>query len=316
MNEHGSLTISLDMELYWGMRDTQILDAYSENISNVHSVIPRILELFEKYQIHATWAVVGFLFFKNKEQLIQHLPSKLPSYFKKDFSPYEYLIKNELEEKYHFAPEAISLIKHTPFQEIGTHTYSHYFALEKGQTIFEFKEDIECAIRAQATCDSQCKSIVFPRNQYNDEHLAVLSLLGVRSYRGNAQGWLYKPRDLKGETFGVRLMRLADAYFNITGHNTFIKPLSNAQDLKNIPASLFLRPYSSHLKIFEPLRFNRIKKAMLYAAKHKEHYHIWWHPHNFGKNTNENLHFLEKILKQYSLYKSEYGFESKSMSEH
>lgn len=316
MNEHGSLTISLDMELYWGMRDTQTLDSYRENLSNVHQAIPRILELFEKYQIHATWAVVGFLFYKNKDHLLQNLPLQLPSYSKGNFSPYNYLKNNELEEKYHFAPEAISLINNTPFQEIGTHTFSHYLGLEKGQTNLEFKEDIISAIKAQAMSNGQCRSIVFPRNQYNEEHLSILSSLGIKYYRGNAQSWLYKPRNFKAETFGIRIIRLVDAYFNITGYNTFEYPQTNAGGLKNIPAGLFLRPYTPFLKIFEDLRFKRIQKAMEHAAKNKKNYHIWWHPHNFGKNTKENLLFLEKILKQYSVYKTEYGFESKSMSEY
>ena len=316
MNEHGSLTISLDMELYWGMRDAQTLDSYRENLSNVHDAIPLILALFEKYQIHATWAVVGFLFFNNKEELLQNLPPRLPSYSNDLFSPYTYMKNNELEEKYHFAPKAISLIKNTPFQEIGTHTYSHYFGLEKGQTNFEFKDDIDFAIKAQAKLDSQCRSIVFPRNQYNDDHLSILSSLGIHFYRGNAQSWLYKPRDYKAETLGIRIIRLTDAYFNLTGYNTFTYPQANARGLRNIPSSIFLRPYTPFLKIFESLRFKRIKNAMLHAAKNKENYHIWCHPHNFGKNTKENLHFLEKILKQYSVYKSEYGFESKSMSEY
>ncbi len=316
MNKTGSLTISLDMELYWGMRDAQTIESYQENLSNVHKAIPRILALFEKYQIHATWAVVGFLFFKNKEELVQNLPPRLPSYTRDIFSPYIYLKKNKLEEKYHFAPEVISRIKSTSFQEIGTHTYSHYFALEKGQTSFEFRDDIDYAIKAQAKIESQCRSIVFPRNQYNDEHLSILSSLGIHYYRGNAQSWLYKPRNFKAETFGIRIIRLADAYFNLTGYNTFKYPLSNAHGLKNIPASIFLRPYSPALKIFDPFRFKRIRNAMLHAAKNRENYHIWWHPHNFGKNTNENLLFLEKILKQYSIYKSAYGFESKSMSEY
>ncbi|MEO6681659.1 MAG: polysaccharide deacetylase family protein [Ginsengibacter sp.] len=316
MNKTGSLTISLDMELYWGMRDTQTINSYRENLANVHQVIPRILALFEKYQIHATWAVVGFLFFNNKEELLQNLPPLLPSYSNALFNPYNYLKNNELEEKFHFAPEAISLIKSTPFQEIATHTYSHYFGLEKGQTNFEFREDIDYAIKTQAKISGQCRSIVFPRNQYNEEHLSILSSLGIHYYRGNAQGWLYKPRNYKAETFGIRIIRLADAYFNLTGHNTFSYPQSNARGLKNIPASLFLRPYASQLKIFEFLRFRRIRNAMFHAAKNKENYHIWWHPHNFGKNTNENLLFLEKILKLYSVYKSEYGFESKSISEY
>lgn len=316
MNKHGSLTISLDMELYWGMRDAQTLDSYRENLANVHKAIPRILELFEKYQIHATWAVVGFLFFNNKEELLQNLPPRLPSYKKDIFSPYTYMKNNDLDEIYHFAPEAISFIKSTPFQEIGTHTYSHYLALEKGQTNDEFMDDIDYAIKAQAKLNGRCRSIVFARNQYNDEHLSILSSLGIHYYRGNAQSWLYKPRNYKAETFGIRIIRLADAYFNLTGHNTFKCPQPNARGLKNIPASLFLRPFTPILKIFEPLRFKRIRNAMLQAAKNKENYHIWCHPHNFGKNTHENLLFLEKILKQYSIFKAEYGFESKSMSEY
>ena len=28
---------------------------------------------------------------------------------------------------------------------------------------------------------------------------------------------------------------------------------------------------------------------MLYAAKHKEVFHMWWHPHNMGENTTEFL---------------------------
>lgn len=316
MNKTGSLTISLDMELYWGMRDAQTLDSYRKNLSNVHEVIPQILALFEKYQIHATWAVVGFIFFKNKVELLQNLPPNLPSYSNDLFSPYTYLKNNELEEIYHFAPKAISQIKSTPFQEIGTHTYSHYFALEKGQKNHEFKDDIDFAIKAQAKLDQKCKSIVFPRNQYNEDHLSILSSLGIRYFRGNAQSWLYKPRNYKAETFAIRIFRLADTYFNLTGYNTFKPPQANGQGLKNIPASIFLRPYTSFLKIFEPLRFRRIRNAMLHAARNKENYHIWWHPHNFGKNTNENLLFLEKILKQYSVYKSEYGFESKSMSDY
>ena len=60
---------------------------------------------------------------------------------------------------------------------------------------------------------------------------------------------------------------------------------------------------------------SRIKKAMLYAAKNNENFHLWWHPHNFGCNLPENLAFLEKIVRHFHLLNQQYGMRSLSMAE-
>ena len=67
----------------------------------------------------------------------------------------------------------------------------------------------------------------------------------------------------------------------------------------DIPSSRFLRPFSKKAKMFEGLRLHRINSGMTYAAKNNFSYHLWWHPHNFGINKNENFEFLEKILEHY-----------------
>lgn len=62
-NIHGSLVISLDYELMWGVRDLFTPEDYGQsNIKQVSEVISRLLQLFYKYDIHATFAVVGFIF--------------------------------------------------------------------------------------------------------------------------------------------------------------------------------------------------------------------------------------------------------------
>jgi hypothetical protein len=43
----GAFTISIDFELYWGVRDTRSLDAYREHLDGVRQAIPRMLGLFE-----------------------------------------------------------------------------------------------------------------------------------------------------------------------------------------------------------------------------------------------------------------------------
>ena len=56
----GILTISLDFELYWGLIDQLQIEDYESNLKNVHKVIPKLLNLFSKNSINATWATVGF----------------------------------------------------------------------------------------------------------------------------------------------------------------------------------------------------------------------------------------------------------------
>ena len=61
----GKFIVSLDFELFWGMQDCVDLAEYEANILGGRKAIPKILALFRKHGIHATWATVGFLFGKN-----------------------------------------------------------------------------------------------------------------------------------------------------------------------------------------------------------------------------------------------------------
>ena len=313
----GIFTISLDFELYWGMRDKVILDDYSNNLDGVELAINEILKSFKKYNIHATWAVVGFLFFENKKDLEDNLPSSLPNYRNQQHNPYKYIRENnELEQKYHFDFNSIKNIIDTDNQEIGTHTLSHYYCLELGQTRQEFFDDLTKAKEIiKNKTNQETYSLVFPRNQFNDEYLSVLKDLKILSYRGNEKSWIYKAVNQEDEQQVRRVIRLLDSYFNISGHNTHsLKELSYSQPY-SIPSSRFLRPVSKKICFAENLRLNRIKKSMTYAAKNNELFHLWWHPHNFGKDTFNNISFLNKILEHYNTLQVKYGMKSLNMKE-
>ena len=71
---NGKFIISLDFELMWGVRDKKDIKSYGKNIAGVQLVIPRILELFNKYDTKATFSSVGLLFFDTKKELIQNIP--------------------------------------------------------------------------------------------------------------------------------------------------------------------------------------------------------------------------------------------------
>ncbi|WP_245739755.1 polysaccharide deacetylase family protein [Thermoflavimicrobium dichotomicum] len=314
----GTLLITLDFELYWGVRDQLTKKAYAKNILGVQSVVPALLELFKQYKIHATWAIVGFLFFKNKQELIAELPEKFPGYTNQNLSPYPYidtLDSIESEDPFHFAPSLIKRISTYPDQEIGTHTFSHYYCLEKGQTIDEFEEDLKKAITIAKRFGWKPKSIVFPRNQVNPEYLPVLRKLGITSYRGNESSWLYKPTNQDDRRFLKRGLRLIDSYLNLSGHNTYAVHELNKEVPLNLPSSRFLRPYAKRFRIFESMRLRRICSDLTYAAKKGEIYHLWWHPHNFGANLDENVSFLKKIFDHFLNLKMEYGMKSMNMGE-
>jgi peptidoglycan/xylan/chitin deacetylase (PgdA/CDA1 family) len=318
MEKCGKFVISLDFELLWGVRDKKTIEQYGENIRNVHQVIPKLLALFQKYEVKATFSTVGFLFFENKAELNQAIPSTLPDYENKNLSPYNGhfdLVGNSYEEdQYHFAPQLIKQIKIYPEQEIGTHTFSHYYCLEKGQTTEAFKADLQAAIKVATKNGTELKSLVFPRNQFNESYLKVCKALGIICYRGNETSWLYKAKDSTKETLFRRALRLLDTYINLSGHNCHTDEYMKEDIIANIPASRFLRPLSKKLSFLDGLRLKRIKNAMTHAAKNNLCFHLWWHPHNFGQNQNENFLFLEKILKHHQILSEKYNFKSYTMT--
>jgi peptidoglycan/xylan/chitin deacetylase (PgdA/CDA1 family) len=315
---NGKFVISLDFELMWGVRDNKNQTTYGENVSGVQKVIPKLLELFKKYQINATFSTVGLLFFETKQELLENIPALKPQYKNPNLSPYnghfDILQEDSRNDIYHFAPNLIKEIQKYPEQEVGTHTFSHYYCLEDGQTIETFKADLESAIKIANKFGITLTSLVFPRNQFNDDYLKICSELGILCYRGNEHSWLYRAKNGQDESYFRRFFRLLDAYLNISGHNCYSDQTLKSKMPIDIPSSRFLRPFSRTLKLLESIRFQRIKSGMTYAAKNNLTYHLWWHPHNFGINQDENFSFFEKVLDHYKFLNLNYNFRSYTMS--
>ena len=311
----GVFTVSLDFELYWGVRDKHPLAAYQHRLKGARQAIPQMLRIFQDYGIHATWATVGFLFFPNVETLRRHLPEPLPNYTQAHLSPYPYIAQADaLEPLYHFAPQIIAKVRATPGQEIGTHTFSHYYCLEAGQDRAAFYADLDAAVQSAAQNGITVRSLVFPRNQWNATYLDVLPALGIRCYRGNPSGWLYQATQEHARGTFRRALRLLDAYVNLSGHHVYPPPCGAKAPL-NLPASRFLRPYVPHLAFAEKLKRRRILRAMTHAAQTGRIFHLWWHPHNFGTHTEKNLAFLRHIAEHYATLQRQFGMVSLNMGE-
>lgn len=314
----GTFIVSLDFELHWGVRDVKTVEQYRENLLGVRQAVPAMLAVFAEYEIHVTWATVGFLFFSRRDDLLRALPMERPQYENPQRSTYTEINgigEDEDRDPFHFGRKLLEQIRSTPDQEIGTHTFSHYYCMEKKRSLVAFRADLAAAAKAATDFGVVLKSIVFPRNQYDDEHLQVCREFGLKAFRGNPRSWLYRPRIESEQSYAVRVGRLLDSYSNLTSQNCYTLPEGSGELPVNLPASRFLRPYNSGMPGAQLLQERRIKSDLTYAAQHGLAYHLWWHPHNFGANLGKNMRMLRRILEHFRALRGQYGIESRNMAE-
>lgn len=315
----GALVISLDLELHWGVRDRHpVGDAYTPNLLGARTVIPRLLETFEEFAMAATWATVGFLFARTRDALERFTPRIRPTYHDAALSPYgERVGANETEDPLHFAPSLIERIRRVPRQEIATHTFSHYYCGEAGQTAETFRADLLAARAIAAEWGIRLRSIVFPRNQHNPAYDAILRENGIRAYRGNPHARIWWFANAAESARGwKRAGRLLDAYLGpATRGTTGWGEVRQPSGLSDVRASCLLRPYRPALRHLERLRLERIRRGVRCAARTGRIFHLWWHPHNFGVHQQENLDFLRGVLVEFAACRERYGMRSLSMAE-
>jgi peptidoglycan/xylan/chitin deacetylase (PgdA/CDA1 family) len=327
----GIFTISLDFELHWGGFEKWQLKTqdighktqdYAQYFLNTRQAIPQMLGLFKKYNVHVTWATVGMLMHETKKELQENTPQIKPSYQTENLSAYHYIEhvgigEREEDDPFHFASSLVKQIINTPHQELGTHTFAHFYCNEAGQTVDQFRADLQAAQRVAAKFNQRLTSLVFPRNQFNDAYLKVCYEEGITSVRSNPLDWFWKINSTQNEGMWKRLNRGVDAYFPLGNKNTY--PLSSVDVREGfplcLPASRLLRPYRPKEFFLNRLKIKRIKEEMHRAAIHNEVYHLWWHPHNFGHYPQESLEALEEILKAYQHNANQSDMRSLSMSE-
>ena len=320
MKNNGIFVISLDFELYWGIRDKRPLDTVEDYLRNTHKVFPEMLRLFREHGVKATFATVGLLAAGSREEMMRYIPKEKPAYKDPNLSPYTdnlVAVKGGPEEDlYHYAGKLLDLLKQYPEHEVSTHTFSHFYCLEEGVTEESFREDLIAARNMARDKGMTIDSLVFPRNQYNAAFMKVCEEVGIKTYRGNEKVWFCNPKPSGLMKWPTKVVRALDCYINLSGNHCYdLKDLADGNPV-NIPSSRFLRPYVPHGgKLAENLKLRRIKNAMTEAAKTGKLYHLWWHPHNFATNSEQNLHTLKEILKHYASLNRRFDFMSMTMKE-
>jgi hypothetical protein len=300
------------------MRDRTAADgAYRANFDGTRTAIDLMLSLFDQFGVGATWATVGLLFARTRHEREELDPVLRPEYSAPELSPYAELTgAGEEDDPLHYAGSVIRRIAGVPRQEIGTHTYSHYYCLEPGQTAATFRADLRSAVAAASRYGIRLESMVFPRNQHNPDYDAVILEHGIICYRGGPPSKLHAGVVSARETLIRRAGRFLDSHVNLTGQATTAwADVCAPNGLCNVAASMFLRPATpGRAAPAAALRLRRIRAAMNEAALAGRIFHLWWHPHNFGAHPELNALMLRSILEHYRTLADRHGMESLTMA--
>ena len=166
-----------------------------------------------------------------------------------------------------------------------------------------------------AKTGSPVTSLVFPRNQFNEEYLKACWNAGIRVIRSNPPVWYWKGIGNDETSFLRKLVRTGDVYFPLGKRMSY--SLKNVRQFPGepmqLPASRLLRQYDPRYAILNKLRLHRILNEMKLAAENNECYHLWWHPENFGNHPEACLSELQEILIHYKKLNAGYGMISLPM---
>ena len=278
--------LSLDFELRWGVHDAYGLDfsGYRANLEGGRHAVPPLLELFRQYGTHATWATVGAIGCRDWAEYFARAP-RPPKYAKASLAIKPEYADLDPEGRLHFAPHLIGLVRDTPGQELGTHTFSHLYLRERGITAEDVAADLAAA-RALFVerFGVTPETLVFPRNQA--AFIETVREAGIKVWRGNPGPWYYDCEDSEHNGLLPRALKLLDG-LNPLRRQSF--PVEG--DMTR--ASMFLR--LNLPPALWPLHLGRIR-GELASLKSGEVFHLWFHPHNLGTDTALRLSRVEQVL--------------------
>lgn len=264
----GSLCISIDVELAWGIWDKPSPAYHARCAEREAQIVSGILGLFERLAISATWAIVG--------RLLERDDAAARS--------------TEHGERIWYAPALIEQVRaaKTP-QDIGSHSYAHvYFGQAPREAL---RSDLAAARRVHDRHGLPFRSFVFPRNQV--AHIDLLREAGVKVFRSVDRGWHIDVRERLGTAAG-RVANLADKILPIPPR--VVEPVDHG-DVVELPSSMLLLGRNGLRRAVHPAAVVAKAKLGLAAAKRTGGaFHLWFHPSNFYYDTERQLDTLGRIL--------------------
>jgi hypothetical protein len=288
-NETGYFLFSLDTELAWGHFDCFRPQMFSRDGQRERRAVQWLLDVFDEFNITATWAIVGQLF--HERYAARDAYPGLT--WLEQYPAFAQLYKSNSPLLY--GADIIEYLrKRGARHEIGFHGYTHKVFDENRLSKAEAEAEIQVWLN-----EAQCKNIaprtvIFPRNKVG--HLDLFQKYGFTCYRGV---------ELTPAFYGLPLLGCGFRryYYYLAAISTPIvyegKPARSG--LVNLPSSRWLFGFNRKLDRgldalnLQTLRMYKIVQGIKQAAREKKIIHIWAHPYEF--QTPKDIEKLRYLLK-------------------
>jgi peptidoglycan/xylan/chitin deacetylase (PgdA/CDA1 family) len=261
----GAVTISIDLELAWGVWDILTPADLALAEAAERPICAALLELFDRHQVAATWALVAALLDRKSAEARPGSPAC-----------------------WH-APDIVErIVRASAGHEIGSHGGRHIYFADIASA--EARDDLAFAADQHRANGLPFTSFVFPRNAVG--HLDALAEAGLRTFRGPDVGWTGAARRA-GRRIG-QAVNLADKMLPIPPSAV---TASRRGGLIDIPGSMLLLGRNGPRRFVLPA----VTRAKLHLGLERAQrtgatFHLWFHPSNFYFRRAEQLDTLAWFL--------------------
>lgn len=268
----GTVVISVDAELGWGFHDLD--DPPTGRLESGRRGWKKLIELFDFFEIPATWGVVGHLFLDSCDGVHMGHPLS-PEWFSHERTGWHH--RPDLR----FGGDLILDLIASPIDhEIACHTFSH--VVFDDDVISEEVARTELATAAEAAkgYGVTFDSIIFPRNVPGFRN--QLAEAGYLAYRGGLLDPSLGPRAF------IRKLRGA---LDPNRTNPVI-PTIDEHGLVNVPPSQYLFgvqgvPRRTIETVWNDPVVERAKNGIDKAGAESLTYHLWLHPNNLMSQRDD-----------------------------
>ena len=255
--------ISLDVELIWGYITElthKSITLMKNDDTKGRGSIDTLLNLFEKHNIPATWAVVGHLFLDHCE-CEDGIPHKDMPRFKEDWYSSDPCTDIKRDPLYYGKDIVEKILSNQIEHEIGYHSFSHVVFSECSREVAE--AEVKVGNKLAKEFGITLNSFVFPENKIG--HIDILKENGFKIYRGENLG-----RYDVSQSFLIRK-------FN-GGIDKMLAPPAEPKWMDGvwaIPSSMYFCDPQIKLSVLP-----KAKIGLYRAIRSKKVFHIFLHPHS------------------------------------
>jgi peptidoglycan/xylan/chitin deacetylase (PgdA/CDA1 family) len=256
----GSVVISVDAALGWGVHHQS--SPPTDRVERARWGWKRLVSLFDRYDVPATWAVVGHLLLETCDGRHEDHPAG-PEWFSRERGTWE--DRPELR----FAHDLVDQLRSaTVDHDIGFHSFSNVDFTAAATTREVAAAELQRCRRLADQYRLSAPSVTFPGN--NVAHRGLLATHGFRCYRGGRS------------PDGGSLRKLGEAA-GLPARSRLVDPSIDEYGLVRVPPSLSLFGYEGwKRRVTAPLLGDPIVAAArngIDAATNRDGvFHMWLRP--------------------------------------